>query len=42
MTGKKMNLINSNDNKDKKSVELKYNKEGILGYHSGLAKEMWS
>lgn len=34
-----MNLTNSNDDKDKKTVEQKSNKESVLGYTSGLAKE---
>lgn len=34
-----MNLPNSNGDKDKKSVDQKSNKEGVLGYTSGLANE---
>lgn len=37
-----MNLTNLNGDKDKKSVEQKSNKEGVLGYIIGLTNERWS
>lgn len=42
MTGKWVNPPNSNADKDKKSMEQKFNREHTLGYTSGLAKGRWS
>lgn len=35
-----MNLMNSNSDKNKKSVEQKSNKENVLGYTLGLANNV--
>lgn len=34
--------MNSNSDKDKKSVEQKSNKQGVLGYTLGLTSGKWS